>query len=459
MKYLTILLLFILSGCSDEWFDVKSNKQTTIPSDLNDLQMLLDDAVLFNAFSPSMGENASDCHFYRDEIFAQALSTERNSYTWSREQPFIGVADWVNSNTGSYGRIYSSNLILEKLNDLGLSEQARSIRGQALFHRAKTYFELAQIFVPLYTKAVANKHLGIPLRLVSDITVKSTRSTVEEIYQQVFKDALESIDYLPNVQDFKTRPSKAAAYALLARIYLSLDNYTESLKYADLSLAMQNKLINYKTLDYLATANPFVGYNEEIIYYSYMAGGSAFTVNGINIVKEFYNSFDDNDLRKWVFFRYDSTADLVTYRGTYAGRGYNFFFTGLATDELYLIRAECLARDGKVTEAMQVINFLLKTRWDPGVTVPAKPYVNITATDAEDALRKILDERKKEMVLRGVRWSDLRRLNKDSRFEQIFSRTIDGKTYMLEPNSYKYTFPIPEDIIQVTGMEQNPGWK
>jgi hypothetical protein len=117
---------------------------------------------------------------------------------------------------------------------------------------------------------------------------------------------------------------------------------------------------------------------------------------------------------------------------------------------LYLIRAECYARAGNISSAMSDLNTLLKTRWVSGT------YTDMTATTADEALGKVLIERRKELLMRGQRWTDLRRLNKDSRFAVTLQRVINGTTYTLPPNDLRYTLLIPYNVIQISGIQQNP---
>jgi len=71
-------------------------------------------------------------------------------------------------------------------------------------------------------------------------------------------------------------------------------------------------------------------------------------------------------------------------------------------------------------------------------------------------LNKILTERRKELLMRGLRWTDLRRLNKETAFATTLSRIVNGTTYTLPPNDPGYVFRIPLSVINFTGIEQNP---
>jgi hypothetical protein len=124
-------------------------------------------------------------------------------------------------------------------------------------------------------------------------------------------------------------------------------------------------------------------------------------------------------------------------------------FSGMATDEAYLIRAECAARAGNTGSALNDLNALLSKRW---VTGTYTPY----ATASPGALLDtILVERRKELPFRGVRWTDLRRLNKRGG-NITLTRSLNGQLYQLAPNSRLYVLPIPPDVIALSGMQQNP---
>ena len=89
-------------------------------------------------------------------------------------------------------------------------------------------------------------------------------------------------------------------------------------------------------------------------------------------------------------------------------------------------------------------------RWSNKVSFP-----QFAANDPDEALSLILQERRKELVYRNLRWTDLRRLNLEPKFAKSIKRTIKGTEYILEPNDGRYVFAIPDDEIKISGIEQN----
>src|SRR5690606_1457383 len=135
-----------------------------------------------------------------------------------------------------------------------------------------------------------------------------------------------------------------------------------------------------------------------------------------------HQSYSDDDLRKWLW--YEKNGDLVSFRGSYSGSYY--LFCGLASDEVYLIKAECLVRLGRVQEGMEVLNKYLTMRYRKNAFVP------IDVADPQRALEIVLNERRKGLAFRGIRWSDLRRLNLEDHTKVTLRRVLDGQVYTLE---------------------------
>lgn len=440
--------LMLLCSCSKDWLDVKSSKSLAVPASVKDFQAMLDNFPVVNQNSTMMYmEVAADGHFYTEDIWDSFEGTIlQNVYTWTDDVEYTSSSDW----DSPYAAILLMNIILDQSKKLNIEDTAVShVRAQALFNRARLYFDLAQEFSPPYSPVTNKSDWGLPLRMNTDILQPSRRSTVHETYQQILSDLLIAKDQLPITASLITRASKPAALALLARVYLVMGDYKNSLKYSNECLGIKSELLDYNTISPGAS---FIGTNKEILFASAMFPDDPLTSYYL-IDSSLYNSYSANDLRKEVFFQ-NSTAG-IQFKGTY-GLSQNRVFCGLVLDEVYLIRAESYARTGNITLAMKDLNDLLRTRWRQiaGLTT----YVNQTAIDEVDALQKILLERRKQLILRNIRWSDLRRLNMDTRFATTISRTIGGSTYTLEPQSYRYTFPIPNDIIEASGMPQNNGW-
>ena len=414
------------------------------------------------ASTPSLGDASSD-NYYMTSSYYQGLSIQiQNVYTWASDvyQGQTKIPDW----NSLYTQILYANLVLEGLNNVSVNSTTQqtlnSIRGGALFYRANAFFNLTQCFAPVFDSSSASTDLGIPLRLSSDINENSTRSNVKQSYDQILNDLSQSLNLVSsNLQILtKNRPSKPAVFALLSRIYLSMRNYVKAGLYADSCLQLYNTLNDYNTVK-MSISNylPYTSLNNnEVIFNSSQivsnASPSGYILNALTGLSNqlgvdtlLYRSYAINDLRKSIFY-YVFPNGLVNLNGSYAG-AYNPF-SGLATNEMYLIRAECNARAGNIVLAMSDLNTLLMKRWKTGTFVP------LVAISASNAVSQILTERRKELPFSNVRWSDLRRLNKEG-YNISLTRSINGQIYNLAPNDSRYTFPIPPDVIQLSGIQQN----
>jgi hypothetical protein len=448
---LSLPVIFAWCGCNKTAFlNTPPSSTLSIPANIDDGQALLDNDVVMNGFGnggyPYLGLMGSDDLYATEAQYSTYTPTEQQAYIWAPQINTVGgLTDW----SFGYRTVTTANQVLTGLAAIHPTAAQRGswdrTEGGALFFRAFAFYQLAQIFARDYDSSNAATDPGIPLRMTADIGETLHRATVRQTYDRIIADLDSAGRLLPSDSIwYPTRPARAAVYALLARVYLNTRDFQKSLRYSDSSLQLQGALMQYDTIR--NTTLPFHRWNPEVIF------SAVYTFSGPTALHRSYadsllfQSYAPNDLRRLLFFKSD--ANGAYFFGRYDESGYGF--CGLATDEMYLTRAECYARTGDAISAMTDLNKLLASRWAAGA------YVSRTATDADDALQQVLTERRKELLFRGTRWTDLRRLNKDTLRAVTLHRRIGGMDYYLQPNSKLYVYPIPADVQAVNPLTPNP---
>ncbi|GGF44322.1 RagB/SusD family nutrient uptake outer membrane protein [Echinicola rosea] len=449
MKYklkpiLTIMIISIihlLTSC-EEFLDEKPEKSIVVPESLEDLQKLLDASRRGMNDGPGLGLLSGDELLTNDNGFGSYSTVEQNTYLWKQSIFENYGFEW----TVFYQQVFYANVVLDGLKALPREDDPEGhdqVRGRALFYRANAFYNLLSLFSPAYVPGQNDGALGIPLRLGPDINLDASRASLADSYEKVIEDLKESVTLLPQMPDFKSRPSQWAAHALLSRVYLSLGDYPNALDHAEAALSIEDDLLDFNDLDLEATY-PFEQFNNEVIFHSEMISHGFIRNSNTVVSPEIYGSYEENDLRKQAFFQENSFG--MDFKGTYTGTV--TYFCGLATDELFLNKSECLARIGDSDGAKETMDRLLEHRFVSGT-------FEGTTGEGDVLLVNILTERKKELLCRGTRWADLKRLNKAPEFAKTLERTVDGQSYQLEPGSKRYVLPIPPDEINVSGIVQN----
>ncbi len=445
VKYSCLLLAITTCISCKKYLDEKPDKKLVAPTTLNDFQAILDYYPNI-IIDPGAGEASADNYYMPTANWlALDINGDRRMYTWQADNIF---EQWTNDWSVAYQTVYYANTVLDGLQKVVItaenSFQWNHIKAQALMLRGMSFFQIADIWCLAYDSATSNTNLGIPLRLTTDFTQTSFRSSLQQTYDRIIADLKEAIPSLPMIAVHPTRASRAGTYGILARVYMAMRLYNNADVYADSCMQINSSLIDYNTLN-INAAFPFTQFNAESILYR-LTGPSQLVDGRYRIDSTLYNSYDPNDCRKTLFFK--SYPDgTVGFKGSYSN--FDGYFSGIATDELYLVRAECLARIGNKTGALNYLNILLQKRYKTGTFTP------ISANDANDALAKIIIERRKELVLRCVRWMDIKRFNKEGA-NITLKRFVNNNLYTLPPNDLRFALPIPEAVIELSGMQQNP---
>lgn len=453
MKKITFILLafsfiFLLVSCSKQWLEDKQDVKLIVPTTLNDLDLLLNAELFQYDGRGGVETSCDDYEFTRDQFNQVYFGFDRDFIIWKKEKDYENL-DAIQQNEWNcaYSQIQVCNVVLKGLSSIekkaANSSDYDRIEGVALYHRAKQFLNMVMTFSKYYDRNTSSTDLGIPIKLEDDIDEIVKRASVEETYQQIVIDLKRSASFLPANQTDYTKVSKAGAFALLARTYLFMDKYEEAKDAADSSLKYNSFVEDFNLINNPTGNNPLDIKSKEIHIRSLMVKSSSSPSLG-RINTTLYNDYASNDLRKSLFFKEEEDGQF-TFRGEFL----NNLFTGTTTSEVLLILSEVNARLNNVIGAMEALNKLSSKRYKK------EGFQNFTAQNAAAALDLILKERRKELVTRGLRWQDLKRLNRDPKYSQTLIRKIGDETFTLPANDPRYVLPIPQFVINFNHIEQN----
>ncbi|QIH31492.1 MULTISPECIES: RagB/SusD family nutrient uptake outer membrane protein [Sphingobacterium] len=445
MKKIKIIILLIsqilLVNCAKDFLNEKSISKQVIPYSIKDYQALLDRRSIMNEIgSVSQQMIAGEEFSISDEAFhALPDVTQKDTYIWKHD--IFGDMASLDWNQG-FQRIMYANLALD-VNKITPNEEERAewenVKGAALFHRAWNYFHLLLTFGKQFKKEMAGEQCPIPFRADYDVTDKGAILSYGDFYDRILKDVLESAELLPLSQPAKTRPNKAAAYLLLAKVYLQLNDFKSALKYADQAVRLNPVLLDYNNLSDIPRF-PFADdsgiSNPEVLFFQKGGEISILGNSRINVDMALYELYESTDLRKRFFFQ-AAQNNRLTFRGSYHG-GVSSYFVGLAVDEAYLIRAECLVRLGRNKESLNDLNFLLEHRFEKG------KFSTVQESNETSLLELILLERRKELCFRATRWETLRRLNAEGKLPTTLKRSLDSEEITNDWSKGTWFWKIPD---------------
>ncbi|MFA7583412.1 MAG: RagB/SusD family nutrient uptake outer membrane protein [Proteiniphilum sp.] len=404
---------------------------------------------------------------------------------------FVATADnaaaldiWRGPNPG----ILYCNTVLENVPKMDIDESLknRSI-GEAKFLRAHYYFILVQLFgdVPM---TVSTPKPGD--NLLPERTDKMT------IYNEVIiPDLKDAIELLPVREAYSGsdigRASKGAAAGMLAKVYLTLGMYAESLQMSELVESLgytlnsdysdsfggeerhKNTAESLFEVQYygLTKAGFWSDENQANWLSTYMGPRNTGWVGGAygwnQPTQEFVDQYENGDLRKDKTILYEGGPDFdgKSYKANMSNTGYNVrkFLVPLSVSPDYntnsanvvvlrfadvlLMKAEALNELGRTTEAEEP---LYQVRKRAGLTNRGD-VENLTT---EQMREKIRNERRIELAFEGHRWFDIIRWD-NGQYALDFLHSI-GK---INATQKHLLFPIPQKERDANpNLTQNQGY-
>jgi len=338
----------------------------------------------------------------------------------------------------------------------GVKTEYDEILGEAHAMRGLAYFDLVRMYAQHYTFTADASQPGVPIVLESDITLLPARNSVKEVYDQVINDLTTGISMMSQTRDGPYMMTKEGAQALLSRVYLYKEDWTNA-------SAMADAVINsgkFSLVQGDAYVNQFVtgGSSEAIFEVQNTATdnrgsdalGGMYRASGYGDylpAKDLLNLIDPNDIRMGMFV-FDPKLT-----GIYASMRVNKWPTGASTDnipvirlsEVYLNRAEARAELGQDAGAQSDLNTIRQR----GLATAAP----VTAT-GQALLAQIEIERRIELGYEGHRIHDLMRHKEDI----VRVDNTGDVAFMAYPCQF-CILPIPQPETDTNpNITQNPGY-
>lgn len=425
------ILSFVVLSCED-YLDVVP-KGEVIPRTIADYELMFN-SVSMTDLAPVIISRATDDIYISSGT--EETGTEANTYFWKKyidEDTDANPQVWQEG----YTTLYYSNVIINNIMDAEEGSQAEKqmLMGQALTIRALNYFYLLTTFANAYDPDLNPDDMGVPL--VSSINVTDAtppRSTLKECFDLIIRDLVQALEWLPEAHKDRWRVTRYGAAGVLSRIYLYMGDYEKADEYAQIALQsdQENKIADYNTMT--PDSLPVTAQNSEKIWVDYGNVPGLYT----DYSQDLRSYFDDEDGR--IRLLTGVGDDSITYRSA------NIRNTGIGYPEMYLNRAEFLVRDGQIEEGMEIINRIRDHRLPED-----HENRHLEADNREDALRLVLEERRRELAFTGTRWMDMKRLDREGMMPAVHRYMNNDSTRTviatLEPGSDQYTFEIPIKVI------------
>lgn len=384
--------------------------------------------------------------------------------------------------------INSANLILKALDEVQdpslTPELANRLRGEALFLRGATHFEMVRFFGKAFS-ATSNADLGIPIMVnpvatTDDVTFPS-RNTVAEVYTQVLTDLTQAASLLPDANPRgRGRATKFAAHGYLARVAFQQREYGKAATEAAAVLAGPFSLtaepVEFFSIEgsseeiwaVIHTPQDNPGVNGSLPTFHNRAGRGGDVVYSEDLIANGFGKIVTSAQQDAIANAGHTVIDLRLSQLSQFDAASNTYFIEKYTDvstnaddapiqrlaDFILLRAEAVARTSGINqESIDLLNSVrrraLRVLDSSGeVVANSDSFIDFSAGDfanADELIEAIITERRVELCFEGSRFHDLTRLQ----------RTIRGLAW--DDNNMR--FPIPQREIDANGnLEQNPGY-
>ena len=368
-----------------------------------------------------------------DEIVmnAKTSSTDLDAYLdlwrWKDDNPSPTTSYFTWRNY--YHAIYIANYVMGHQHEISNATAAEisQLIGEAYMMRAYAHFLLVNLYAEPYTHCNPAVTRGVPMLLEADVNAIPGSSSVDAIYQQVLSDLNEAEKYM-KVETWEVgenyRFNTVSIQALRARTYLYMGRWADALEAAKAVIEVKPEMEDLNNSSTLPNSYLSV---ESIVALEKFSSNLFTAIDQPD--PNFIARYRTGDLRRTKYYKRVSSSTYSLLKG-----GDDEFSCSFRVSEAYLTAAECAARLGNLTEAIDYLKPLMEKRLNSDAYQATLDL--ITPMTQDELIAEILDERARELAFEGHRWYDLRRTT-----QPALTRTYNNETFTLTPEKYTMRFP------------------
>lgn len=470
-----LMLLAGLFSCKKSFLEIVP-KGSLLATTTADYDLLLNSKRLYDQPNVlptiSMGDDVS-----AEQQIIQNMPARFNlAFRWEATWYLQDEVAWEFSTYTS--GLYVCNKVINEVmaSTEGTESQKNTLRAEAMANRAWYNFQLVNLYARPYQATSAGTDPGFPIITAADVTQGYERGTVQQTYDFIISDLQEAIPLLPRAHRVKTRMSRAAAKAILGKVYVFMGRYDDALiqfnsafdDLADSDVRLYDYNVAFAPggaflpIGFFGPNYPGINntdFTESLLARSNPGGsstGTGFGTDGLSLDTATAALFTSSDLRLKLFSGayFNGTPLPDGRKWKYAQQ---YVRVGMQLQDLYLLRAEVKARLNDLQGAIADVEYLRNNRMPAAdATIPAA-----IASSQPALIRFIIDERRREFAIEGYRWFDMRRLSVDPLFAGktythiMYSPTAANTVYTLSPDRLVLKFPF--SVLSLNpGMPDNP---
>jgi len=481
--------LFILSGCENFLDEVPDNRVS-----LDNLEKAGE--LLTNAYSDA---SYAFTDWMTDNVaYTRGVSLRTNHiemYNWEDEttdatEPDTPTFFW----NATYNAIAHANEVLAVIDDFEINseeEQAhkQAVRSEALLTRAYGHFMLVNLFAKHYDSRRASTDLGVPyVDEPETIFIKTyERNTVQEVYDRIEEDMLLGIELVDDIffaNSGKYHFNRNAALAFASRFYLFKGDYDKCIQYSNLLLGSDpSAFIRDLTSDeFLNASSSIDGYSQ--LYSSPDLSSNLLLMRKISLVQRtdfahgptstlyrdlfaanpFPGTTDERENPALV--KGENAVFPIRYQSLFQRSSLNsnvgtpyHIHVAFRGEEVLFNRMESYLEKNQIDNAIEDLQVIIDRRYSgPSITLTMELIREAfgVADNPFVSDKFVMDiyiqlERRKEFIVQGLRWFDIKR------FElEVEHNLVDGSTIFLEDKDKRKVLQIPASAIEVGKLEPNP---